>query len=746
MSVDSKNKNIARRFVRSSLRARLLCGASSLALPAASIIVALGVCIPDDAQAQTTVNPVQNTTFTLDPAQNPTIFDTGTNIDTTATVGAKGVSGDANTQWTVVNRGTIAADYRGISLDGAGSNITNHGTISQTDNLVGSAGIFLGNGGLVINEANATISTFSEGILVDGGLGNVVNSGTITSTDGTAVFLKRNGAVTNDAGGAISGKFFGILVTGSGAGTVANAGSITATDSVDGVGVSGLISSLTNLTGGTISGGKTGVDNGVTGSTITNEQNATISGGMIGIDRAAGTVMNAGTITGGTTGIQSFNTLDITNALGATISGGTNGILLGSAVTVTNAGTIEATGVNGFAIKGIPDVTVTDNSGTIQATKAGGIGIFAGGTATVTKNTGTITGAATGISSHNVNVTGNAGAISGNTGIFASGIATVSNLLGGTITGNATGIQAGTLDLTNAAGATISGGQDGIRAGGTVTNAGTITGGSRSVELTGDSTLINQAGGTISGALGVVVLAGVGTITNAGTINGGLVLNSGGSITNSLGGAISSDFDGIIVGGAASITNAGKISAGAGFKSVSFLGTGPNVLTLQPGSVLNGDVQGSTAVGATNKLILQGSGQADNNFRNFDTLDVKGNSFWFLRGNANVGTATVSSGVLIIGSVASGTSSALLTGNVTVKSGAALAGQGTIMGDVLLASGGAVLPGGAALAAFNTGFGTLTASGNVTFQDGSVFHVKADAAGQNDKLAVGGTATVVRSW
>jgi len=221
---ENGSDNIARRAVRSSLRLRLLSGASSLALPVASMIAAVGICAPSAAHAQTTVNPVQTTTFTLIPAQNPTIFDTGTNINTTPTVGASGVSGDASTQWTIVNKGSIAADYRGISLDGAGSNVTNHGTISQTDNLVGSAGIFLGNGGLVVNTAGATISTFSEGVLVDNGLSTVVNSGTITSTSSTAVHLIRNGSVTNEAGGVLSGKFFAVHVTGFGSGTVSNAG------------------------------------------------------------------------------------------------------------------------------------------------------------------------------------------------------------------------------------------------------------------------------------------------------------------------------------------------------------------------------------------------------------------------------------------------------------------------------------------------------------------------------------------
>ena len=75
------------------------------------MIVALGVCVPGDAQAQTTVtvNPVQSTTFTLDPAQNPIIFGATTNITTPATTLINAVTGGAGTAWIVTNQGTLNA-------------------------------------------------------------------------------------------------------------------------------------------------------------------------------------------------------------------------------------------------------------------------------------------------------------------------------------------------------------------------------------------------------------------------------------------------------------------------------------------------------------------------------------------------------------------------------------------------------------------------------------------------------------
>src|SRR5437764_13639983 len=66
------------------VRTRLLSGASSLALPMASAVLALGVALSDEAVAQTTVNPVQTTTYTINPARNPITFGSTTSINTAA--------------------------------------------------------------------------------------------------------------------------------------------------------------------------------------------------------------------------------------------------------------------------------------------------------------------------------------------------------------------------------------------------------------------------------------------------------------------------------------------------------------------------------------------------------------------------------------------------------------------------------------------------------------------------------------
>ena len=87
------------------------------------------------------------------------------------------------------------------------------------------------------------------------------------------------------------------------------------------------------------------------------------------------------------------------------------------------------------------------------------------------------------------------------------------------------------------------------------------------------------------------------------------------------------------------MTNAGTICGTTA--SVQFAGSGANTLTLETGSTLNGDAIGSTASGATNALILQGNGTANNNFDNFNTLNVQANADWRLGGDSTFGAATV---------------------------------------------------------------------------------------------------------
>jgi hypothetical protein len=180
----------------------------------------------------------------------------------------------------------------------------------------------------------------------------------------------------------------------------------------------------------------------------------------------------------------------------------------------------------------------------------------------------------------------------------------------------------------------------------------------------------------------------------------------------------------------ASVTNAGTITGGT--NSVQFTGLGANTLTLQTGSVLNGTAAGSTRVGATNALILQGTGTANNDFVNFNTLDVQASGTWTLGGTAALSsTALVESGML---SVTGNLSSAA---TLTVNSGGTLAGTGmvTTTNGIFINSGGAVqggVPGAV---------GTLSVGGNLTFNSNGILStiVTSAAAGL---VSVGGAAAL----
>jgi uncharacterized protein with beta-barrel porin domain len=595
---------------RGSVRARLLGGASSLAFPAASIALALGVSLATEASAQTVI-PNKTATYNLNPANNPFLINSGTTLTTTS---GDAIDGSNAVHWTLTNNGMVTGANSGIYLQSQ-STLTNAGTI--IGNGVYSNGVYLKGGGSVTNQAGGTIGGTRSGVRVFGG-GTVTNAGTMTGGR-YGVYLLGGGSVTNHSGDTISGYNIGVRVFGGG-GTVTNAGTITGTS-------------------------------------------------RFGIYlRAGGSVINQA---------------------GGTASGKYNGVYVaGAAGTVTNAGTITAT--NFFGVRLVAGGSVTNQAGGVII--AGNSGVYVNGGGTVT-NAGTITG-------------------TGNYGVFLSGGGSVIGQAGGVISGGAFGIR-----VDNVAG--------------TVTNAGTITGTRNGVVLLAGGSVTNQTGGVIRGSSYYgVVLNTPGTVTNAGTITGsraGAFL-LGGSLTNQAGGVISGGNYGVRVTG--TVTNAGAITGG--INSVRLDGSGANTLTLQTGSVLNGTALGSTAGGATNALILQGAGTANNSFVNFNTLDVQASGIWTLGGTASLSsTALVESGTL---SVTGNLSSAA---TLTVNSGATLAGTGTVTttSGIFINSGGAVqggVPGAT---------GTLSVSGNLTFNSGGILSTIVTSAAAS-LVSVGGAAAL----
>ncbi|MBR1281187.1 autotransporter domain-containing protein [Bradyrhizobium sp. AUGA SZCCT0177] len=218
------------------------------------------------------------------------------------------------------------------------------------------------------------------------------------------------------------------------------------------------------------------------------------------------------------------------------------------------------------------------------------------------------------------------------------------------------------------------------------------------------------AGGSVIGFDGIFLSAGGNTINNAGTISGTVAVGITGST------------------GIDTVFNSGTITGG-GSTAINLSG-GADSLTLAPGSAITGLVFGGTG---TDTLGFGGNGSATFNLGNlgtglqydeFELLRKTGTSVWTLTGTtAFNGATTVEAGGLIV----NGT----LPSVVTVHGGY-LGGSGTI-GGLVVNNFGTVAPGNS--------IGTINVNGNVTFNAGS-YQVEINAAGQSDKIAATGTATL----
>jgi hypothetical protein len=619
----------------------------------------------------TKVNPVQTTTYDLTNGNNPITFGTGTDINVSSGT-ETGVFGSNAQSWAVTNQGAISGALYGVNLADGGSVTNNAGaTISG------------GHSGLHLYQGYLYQVGYGGGVRILGGAGTVTNSGKI-SGGAFGVDLAEGGSVTNEAGATISGLLVnkygynysvgvGILVA-RGAGTVTNAGQIIDFSSGVELQAGG---SVTNQAGATISPGGYGARVGID-----------ISGG-------AGTVTNAGKINGFITGVELDAGGSVTNEAGATISGG-RAVVLGEGGSVTN----EAGGaIYGFAsgVRAFGDPTTLINAGAISASRYGGTAVALYGGGSVTNEAGATiaanSGGRAGIRAFGVAMVSNAGTISGsvanNIGYAGVGLYTggsVINEAGATITGPyAVYINGGAGTVTNAGDirgqnnslGTSNGSFGGfwggvfLGEGGSVTNqaGATISGFDFGISAMGNAATVMNAG-DISGEGGVIAIGSAATVTNSGAITGtkvgsftfpsgftfplgdGVFMNAGGAVTNMGSGTIAGARDGVYIAGGGAVTNAGTISGT--IASIKFAGAGANTLTLETDSTLNGDAIGSTASGATNALVLEGHGTANNNFDNFNTLDVQANGNWTLGGDSTFGATTVSGRLVVAGDASSG--------------------------------------------------------------------------------------------
>ncbi|MDE5454785.1 autotransporter domain-containing protein [Bradyrhizobium sp. CSA112] len=463
-----------------------------------------------------------------------------------------------------------------------------------------------------------------------------------------------------------------------------------------------------NVPGGFQAGG--GVDN----LTVDVLSGAVVSDGgggvIIGVNDL-NTVTNGGTLTAGpsVTGIFAGVNNTIVNAASGviTVGDGGSGIFAAGNSTVTNAGAItigDAAGPAAAILAINDDNTVSNLAGATITVGLNADGIFAQGDRFIVNNAGTI----------NVGVSGTAINVFGDDALITS-IGVIN------IAGNAAGISA-----------------QGDRA--LITHKGTINGtiDSAGIAFNGSSGTVNNSGRILLGddAFGIVVVGDSNTVTNSGTITVGAgfavgidVASFGGSnsVINTGTINVGANATGILLGGTGTIFNSGTINAGAGFAAIELCGCGNSVLTLGPGSVINGLVLGNGTdtfqLGGTGKdtfnLSLIGGGRQYDGFTTFNKVD---SSTWSVIGTG-AQNWNVLGGTLSVNGV--------INGLATVNAGGTLGGIGTI--NNVFVNGGALAPGNS--------IGTLNVAGSLTFSAASSYMVEVSGA-SSDLTRVSGVATL----
>jgi uncharacterized protein with beta-barrel porin domain len=304
--------------------------------------------------------------------------------------------------------------------------------------------------------------------------------------------------------------------------------------------------------------------------------------------------------------------------------------------------------------------------------------------------------------------------------------------------------SSGTITVTDNAAAISAQGDRAV-----ITHSGTINGGvgSAGVAYLGSSGTITNSGRIIGGddAVGIVVSGNSNTIINSGTITVGNGFAVGidatsfpgsNSIINTGTINVGTGATGILVSFDGTVFNSGTINAATGFAAIEFCGCGvSHVLTLGPGSVINGLVMG-TGLG-TDTFQLGGTGKDTFNlsligaglqYDGFSIFNKVGSSNWTVTGTGAQDWNVLGGTLSVNGTI---------NGLVTVNAGGTLGGTGTI--DNVFVNGGVLAPGNS--------IGTLNVAGSLTFTAASSYMVEISGTSSDLTRVAGavslGGATVV---
>ena len=309
----------------------------------------------------------------LVPAMAQTTIGNGQTVTTTQTV--------SGTQTlTIENGGTLRTSGIGINWNGASTAavVTNRGIVESTGGraIDSSGGATAPRSLTIVNAASGLIQSSSNdalrintnltsGTLVIDNAGRIIaNNTSVITGGGQAIDLRGLSAgtasvtVINRAGGLIEAKSDDALRPGQNHaienyGTIYSSGTNTSSGSSDGIDAGGNTGiTVTNRTGGTISGARHGItaDNDIA---VVNEAGATIvgrNGSGIGSD-GNGTVTNYGTIIGAYAGPGNI----VTNTGAPSINGDGDGVDIDFIGTVRNFGIIRGAGAGGVDSGGLPN-------------------------------------------------------------------------------------------------------------------------------------------------------------------------------------------------------------------------------------------------------------------------------------------------------------------------------------------------------------------------------------------------------
>ena len=645
---------------------------------------------------------------------------------------------------TTISAGTLQVGNGGTTGSIAGNVLDNAALVFNRSDSITFDGSISGTGSVDKQGAGTLIltgaNTFTGTLTVSAGALQIGNGGTTGSiagdvvTNATLVF-NRSGTTT-----------YGGTLSGTGGLTQAGSGTLVLTGTSTYTGATTISSGVINVHSNNALGATTG------GVTVANGAALELQGGVtIGVKplSVVGTgIANGGAlrnISGNNTyggdvtlaGATRINSDSGTLALTGAIGGAGQNLTVGGSATTAISGTITGAGS-----------LTRDGSGTLILT---GANTFTGGTTiaagTLQVGNGGTTGSILGNvvdngilafnRSDNITFAGNISG-SGSVLLMSAGIVTftgTNTYTGGLAVGGGGVILAGSDAALGAPGGslTLSGGT--LQATASFATArpvildaggGTIETGSNNLvlsgNLSGSGALIKTGSGTLS-LTGITSYTG-GTTVSSGTLSGNTASLQG-DILNNANVTFNQPTAGIYTGTMSGTGSLTKTGTGTLILSGTNTYTGGTTVS---GGVLQGNatsLQGNILNTASVVFNQTSAGTYAGTISGTGGLTLQGGGALNLTGsNTFTGGTTVAAGTLFVnGSLAS---------DVTVNNSGTLGGNGTISGAVVNA--GTLAPGNS--------IGLLTVNGSYTQAAGSFYQVEANAAGQADRINVGGNATI----